>query len=83
MSSPTISRVRMHDLDGVGRSGLLEAGEAGFREPCASPRRCLTSTSGIGEAHQRGTPDHWSDGQPSIGRSRPETDDLMELLIWC
>ncbi len=72
MSSSTIARVRMHDLDSLGRSGLAEADEAGSREVCASPRRRLTGTSCIGEAPPR---------RPRPPSSRPEADDLVERLI--
>ncbi len=72
MTCSTISRVRMHDLNSLGRSGLMEAGEAGFREACASPRRRLPSTSSIEEAPPR---------HPRQPSSRPEADDLMEQVI--
>jgi hypothetical protein len=72
MSSSTISRARLHDLAGLGRSGLKEAGGAGSPEACASPRRCLTDASSIGEAAAR---------RPKPPSSRPEIDDLVELLI--
>ena len=72
MSSSPISRLRMHDPDSLGRSGLMEADTAGSREARASPRRRLTGTSSIGEARPR---------RPRPPSSRPEADDLVELLI--
>jgi len=49
MSSSTLSRIRMRDLDALGRSGLSGAGEAGPRQACASPRRPLADASSIAE----------------------------------
>ena len=81
MTCSTISRVRMHDLAGLGRSALMEAGEAGFREGCASPRRCHP----VRPVLERRTARHPEPlvrlPTPSVGRSRPEADDLMEQVI--
>ena len=53
MSSSTISRVRLHDLDVLGRSGLTRAEKAGSRETCASPRRLLAVTTSSGKETPR------------------------------
>ena len=74
------SRVRMHDLDSLGRSGLMEPGDWLVR-PALHRRRRLTATPCNGEAHQRDTRDRSSNRQPPVGRSCPEADDLVELLI--
>jgi hypothetical protein len=72
MSSSTISRVRLRDLSGLGRSGLVPAGKAGPHKTCASPRRLLTDATSIAEEPPR---------RPRPPSSRPEADDLVELLI--
>src|SRR5882762_9969337 len=80
MSSSTISCVRLPVLlrsarpilDVLGRSGLTRAKEAGSRETCASPRRLLAVTTSSGKETAR---------HPRTPSSRPEADDLAELLI--
>jgi len=72
MIDSTISRGRMHDLSGLGRVALGEAGEAGSPESHASPRRHLTDATSIGEAPPRHA------RPPS---SRPGRDDLAESII--
>jgi hypothetical protein len=81
MIDSTISRARMHDLTGLGRVALGNAGGAGSPESHASPRRHLTDAPSIDEAHRRGTPHLMLLGQPSVGRSRPGRDDLVESII--
>jgi hypothetical protein len=71
MIDSTISRARMHDLTGLGRVALVEAGGAGFPESHASPRRHLTDATSIGEAPPR----------PRPLSSRPGRDDLVESII--
>ena len=49
MVDATISRVRLHDLARLGRSGPDPAGGAGLHRACASPRRPLTEAPGFGK----------------------------------
>jgi hypothetical protein len=72
MIDSTISRARMHDLSGLGRVALGEAGGAGSPESHASPRRHLTDASSIGEAPP------W---RPKPLSSRPARDDLVKSII--
>jgi hypothetical protein len=72
MIGSTISRARMHDLSGLGRVALTEAGGAGSAEGHASPRRCLTDATSIGEASPR---------RPRPFSSRPGRDDVVEPII--
>jgi len=80
MIDSTISRARMRDPTGLGRVILGEAGGAGSPENHASPRRHLTDATSIGEA-PNDAPDLMLLGQPSVGRSRPARDDLVESII--
>jgi hypothetical protein len=72
MVDSTISRVRMHDLTGLGRSGLMAADKAGSREACASPQQALTGASSRAEGLPR---------RPKPPSSRPEANDLMASTI--
>jgi hypothetical protein len=49
MIDATISRARLRDLAALGRSSLTEAGKAGPRKACASPRRPLADATSIDE----------------------------------
>jgi hypothetical protein len=77
MSRSMISRARLRDLTSLGRVALREAGGAASPEGHASPHRHLTAATSIGEAPNDAT-DLMSLRQPSVGRSRPARDDLME-----
>jgi hypothetical protein len=72
MIDATISRARLRDLACLGRSGLTQAGGAGSREACASPRRGPTDAAGIGKPSPR---------RPKRASSRPGADDLMASTI--
>jgi hypothetical protein len=72
MIDSTLSRVRMHDLNALGRSRTAESGGAGLHRPSASCRRTGPDATGIAA----GTPT-----RPSTPSSRPETDDFVESII--
>jgi hypothetical protein len=72
MADATISCARLRDLARLGRFGLTQAGGAGSREACASPRRVLTDASGIGKPALR---------RPTQTSPRPGAGDLMASTI--
>jgi hypothetical protein len=72
MVDTPISRDRLHDLAGLGRSGLELAGGAGSLNPQASPRRLFVEASCIAEEPPR---------RPRAASSRPGSDDLVVSTI--
>jgi hypothetical protein len=72
MVDATISRARLRDLACLGRSGLAQAGGAGSREACASPRRGLTDA----DRHRQALA-----AAPQTGRLTPGAGELMASPI--
>jgi hypothetical protein len=72
MVDSTLSCVRMHDLDALGRYRPAESGGAGLHRPSAARRRTGPDASSI----VAGTPT-----RPSTPSSRPEADDFVESTI--
>ena len=72
MIDATLSRVRMRDLGGLGRSRPARPGGAGPRRPSASRRRTGTDGAAIGTG---------TSPRPSAPSSRPGTDDFMASII--
>jgi hypothetical protein len=72
MINATISRARLRDLPGLGRSRPAPPGYAGQRMPSASRRRTGTDASGIAA----GPPP-----RPKPTSSRPGSDDSVASII--
>jgi hypothetical protein len=72
MVDAMLSRVRLHDLDVLGRYRPAESGGAGLHRPSAARRRTGPDASSIAT----GTP-----SRPSRPSSRPGTDDFMASTI--
>jgi hypothetical protein len=72
MVDATISRVRLRDLAGLGRSRPARAGVAAATSPSAARRR----TDADGAAIAAGT-----SPRPSAPSSRPGTDDFTASII--
>jgi len=72
MVDATISWVRLRDLARLGRSRLVQTGEAGPRKPSASRRRPGTDASSIATRPP---------ARPKRASSRPGPDDLVASTI--
>jgi len=72
MIDATISRVRLHDLAGLGRCEQVAAGEAGLHLSAASRRQSVTDATSIGETLPP---------RPRAASSRPGTGDLVASII--
>jgi hypothetical protein len=72
MIDATISRARLRDLAGLGRSRPVSPGDAGQRRPSASRRRTGTDASSIAAG---------TSTRPRATSSRPGSDDLVASTI--